>query len=271
VEPHDPQDAIDPSEAWKALLTEQGAYQHACSSPQDFKAIRSLGLAWRRILRVVRPPRGARMFELGCGGGKHLATLAANGYVTHGVDVSPEVVERAESYLASVRRFGDIQATAEVANFLEYAVDDQRGSYDVCFHAGVVEHFLDPAQRALIWRKMAALTKPGGAVVSLVPCGAHILRPRIREHHLVGYNVPEIDYSCDLHTREFTAAGLVHITAMAHNFFAFLPAHPSALLRGPLARPLFLAGNATLPWLPLPDTWKERYASTLLVVGRVPR
>lgn len=260
----------DPSQAWKALLEVEGSYEHTCDSASEYRRIKRLGFAWRRILRVTRLSPGARVFELGCGGGRHLAALAANGFVAHGVDVSPEVVVRARTFLESVGRFADIRATVEHANFLEYPVAQQEERYDLCFHAGVVEHFLDPAQRADIWNKLVTLTKPGGWVVSMVPCGKHFLRGRLREERIMGYNVPEIDYGCELHTQEFLAAGLQDILCLAHNFFAFLPAHRSALLRAHLVRPIVLTSNATLPWLPLPEVWKERFASTLIAIGRKP-
>jgi len=188
----------------------------------------------------------------------------------HGVDVSPEVVARARDYLGAVAGFAGIDATVEVANFLEYDVLSSASSFDMCFHAGVVEHFLDPAQRALIWQKMHGMLRPGGWVVSLVPNGKHIVRQRLRDHGLMGYHVPEIDYGCELHSRELVAAGFEQVVCLPHNYLAFLPAHPSRLLSGPLARPLFYAANAALPWIPVSPLWKERYASTLIAIGRRP-
>lgn len=262
------QNPSDPSEAWRALLEHPGGYEHHCSSQEDFQRLRRLGFAWTRVLRIAKLSPGDRVFEFGCGGGKHLALLASRGFEVHGVDVSPAVTERAKSYLASVARFAPIRASVEHADFLEYDVRPRAGSFAMSFHAGVVEHFLEPEQRALIWEKMVALVRPGGWVVSMVPGGKHVLRERIRRERLSGYDVPEIDYGCELHTREFEAAGLADIACMAHNFFSFLPAHQSKIVSGLLSGPTRLLSNATLPWLPLPETWKERFAGTLLVVGR---
>jgi SAM-dependent methyltransferase len=262
------QTTSDPSEAWRALLEHPGGYEHHCSSQEEFNRLRKLGFAWTRVLKIAKLLPGDRAFEVGCGGGKHLALLAAHGFEVHGVDVSPAVAARARNYLASVARFAPIRASVEEANFLEYDVLPRAASFAMSFHAGVVEHFLEPAQRAQIWKKMVALVRPGGWVVSMVPGGKHVLRERIRRERLAGYDVPEIDYGCELHTHEFQAAGLTDIVCMAHNFFSFLPAHQSKLLSGPLSMPTRLLSNATLPWLPVPETWKERFAGTLIVVGR---
>jgi 2-polyprenyl-3-methyl-5-hydroxy-6-metoxy-1,4-benzoquinol methylase len=260
----------DPSEAWRALLQSPDLYDHRCASKSDLRRIKRLGFVWWRILRAARLRPGARVFEMGCGGGKHLASLASNGFVVDGVDVSPDVVDRARIYLSSVAKFCSLEARVEVANFLEYDATARAATYDLCFHAGVVEHFLDAEQRALIWSKLATMTRPGGWVVSIVPCGKHVLRERCRRERLMGYNVPEIDYGCALHEQELRSAGLTRVKCMAHNFLAFLPAHPNPVLAGRARKILILGANATLPWLRVPEDWKERLASTLIVMGQRP-
>ncbi|MEY4514870.1 MAG: hypothetical protein RLZZ450_6992 [Pseudomonadota bacterium] len=261
----------DPGQAWRALLEEPGQYEHHCRTKQEFRQTKRLGLVWRRVLSATRLRPPARVFELGCGGGKHLAGLAVAGYSVHGVDIAPAVVERARHYLDEVNVHRLIAATVEQGNILTYDTASRAGSFDMCFHVGVVEHFLSATDRSLIWQKLVELTAPGGWVVSVVPCGMHFLRQRVRTERLLGYNVPEIDYSCATHTLEFQSAGLAEVVCLPHNFLGFLSAHPVAWLRGPARLPLYAAANVLGPLLPLPNSVKERSAGSLIVLARKPR
>jgi 2-polyprenyl-3-methyl-5-hydroxy-6-metoxy-1,4-benzoquinol methylase len=88
-------------------------------------------------------------------GGTHLAKLAVNGFAVHGIDVSDAVVKRAENYLEEVAKFQSIKASVEFANIFEY---QSSNLYDMCYHFGVVEHFLELSQRQQIvpvikWKK----------------------------------------------------------------------------------------------------------------------
>jgi hypothetical protein len=94
----------------------------------------------------------------------------------------------------------------------------------------------------------------------------------VRAQELCGYQhrLAEIDYSCASHAAEFAAAGLVDIRVLPHGYFFFLSGHPSRAIRRFLYPPLFALGNAVLPWLPVPASVKERFAHTLIAVGRRP-
>jgi len=207
------------------------------------------------------------LFELGCGGGIHLAQLALNGFEVHGIDVSDAVAARAQNYLEEVSKFQLIRASVAVANIFEYQSSD---SYDMCFHFGVVEHFLELSQRQQIWNKLYSLTKPGGWIVSVVPCGQHLMRGMVRERNLAGYNIPEIDYSCVSHRGEFANLGLQPIYAVPHNYFSFLSAHPSRMISKIIHPMSFVLGNMIIPLVPLPEDIKEVWAHTLIVIGRKP-
>ena len=214
------------SEEWKQVLSVQ-PYEHHCYSIDDFKKIKSLGRIWRKIFQAIKPEPSFRFFELGYGGGIHLASLAVNGFDVSGIDVSDVVASSAENYLQEVNQFQSIKAKIEVANIFEYHSSD---SYEVCFHFGVVEHFLELTEREQVWNKLYDLTKPGGWIVSVVPCGQHFMRKMVREKGLCGYIVPEIDYSCASHRQEFENIGLTSISTIPWNYFPFLSAHPSKLI-----------------------------------------
>ena len=256
----------DASEAWKQALKD-GGYNHHCRSAEDIERIKRMGRVWQKILQITKLTPPARLFELGCGGGIHLAQLALNGFEVHGIDVSDAVAARTQNYLQEVAGFLPIRASVEVANIFDYQSSD---AYDMCFHFGVVEHFLELLQRQQVWKKMYSLTKPGGWIVSVVSCGQHLMRKMVRAKGLAGYNIPEIDYSCKLHRSEFEELGLNPIYAVPHNYFSFLSAHPSRAVSKVLYPLSFIVGNVFMPYLPMTEEIKERYAHTLIVMGMKP-
>ncbi|OYE02382.1 class I SAM-dependent methyltransferase [Nostoc sp. 'Peltigera membranacea cyanobiont' 232] len=254
----------DASEAWKQELDHEG-YEHHCYSAEDLRKIKRLGRVWQKILQITQLTSPDRLFELGCGGGIHLSKLALNGFEVHGIDVSNGVVARAQNYLEEVSKFQPIKASVEVANIFDYQSSE---SYDMCFHVGVIEHFLELSQRQQIWDKLYSLTKPGGWIVSVVPCGKHFMRKMIRDKGIGGYNIPEIDYSCASHRKEFEHIGLTSIHTLSHNYFSFLAAHPSRLISQILYPLLFIGGNILMPHIPLSESVKERCAASLIVIGK---
>lgn len=255
----------DASKLWQKELALDGTYEHHCYSKYEMEKLKRLGQVWHRILKVTKLKQKNRVFELGCGGGIHLARLALNGFEVHGIDVSSAVANRAQNFLKEVSEFQPIEATVEVANIFEYQSSQL---YDMCYHFGVVEHFLELSQRQEIWKKLYSLTKPGGWIVSVVPCGQHLMRSMAREHGLAGYNIPEIDYSCSSHRKEFEDLDLQRIYALPHNYFSFFSAHPLQLVSKVIYPVSFILGNITIPFLPLSEKVKETWAQTLIVIGR---
>jgi SAM-dependent methyltransferase len=260
--------ALDPGAQWAINLTE-GGYENHCRSEDELRKIKKLGFAWRRILTAtgVRPP--AEVFEIGCGGGEQLATLALNGFSATGIDVSPDVLARARRYLAEIEAVAATPLRAKLIDGDFFSFTTPR-RYRLVYHFGVVEHYLDPADRARFWGKAVELTAPGGWVVSVVPCGRHLMRPRMRAEELCGYQhrLAETDYSAAIHRAEFERAGLGDIQVLPHGYFFFLSGHPSPAVRRIGFPLLFGAGNAVLPWFPVPAAFKERFAHTLIVAGR---
>ncbi|MEH2449579.1 MAG: class I SAM-dependent methyltransferase [Nostoc sp.] len=254
----------DASETWKQELEHEG-YEHHCYSTKNFKKIKQLSRVWQIILKITKITPPNQLFELGCGGGIHLASLAVNGFEVHGIDISASVASRAKNYLEEVGKFQAIKASIEVANIFDYESTD---SYNMCFHFGVVEHFLELSQRQQIWNKLYSLTKPGGWIISVVPCGQHLMRKLVRERGLGGYNIPEIDYSCSLHKEEFENLSLQCILTVPHNYFGFFAAHPSLVISKIIYPVCFIISNITIPYIPISEDIKEHWAQTLIVVGR---
>ncbi|MCZ6721552.1 MAG: class I SAM-dependent methyltransferase [Proteobacteria bacterium] len=261
---------MDPAEQWSINLT-AGGYEHRCQDKDDLKQIKRLGSAWRRILGATRLAPPASAFEIGCGGARNLAKLALNGFSVGGIDLSRAVLARAKQFIAEVESVSDVRLNIELVkdDFFNFQSEKR---YDLVYHYGVVEHYLDPERRAEFWRKALELTVAGGWIASVVPCGQHLMRPMTRERELLGYRheLAEIDYSCSSHAEELERAGMVNIRALPHSYFFFLSDHPNQAVRKVLYPTIFVIGNVLLPWLPLPSSVAEKLAHTLIVVGQKP-
>jgi SAM-dependent methyltransferase len=262
--------AYDPGAQW-AINLQEGGYENHCRDAQDLKRIKRLGSAWRRILRTtgLRPPAAA--YEIGFGGAEKLATLGLNGFAIGGIEVSEAAFARARQYVREIETVGSLKLDVrlELGDFFSQHADSK---FDLVFHFGVVEHYLDDQRRAEFWRRATALAKSGSWIVSVVPCGRHVMRRMMREQELCGYltRLAEVDYSCASHAAEFHEAGLRDVRVLPHNYMFFLSGHPNRWVRRLVFPPLFVLTNVLLPWMPLPLVWKERFAHTLIAVGRVP-
>jgi len=128
-------------------------------SPGDrtFRSLRSVGAfhlglierQWRDELP------GARVVELGCGGGALAIELASRGASVTGIDLSPSSVEAAS---AEARRRG-VDARFLRGNLLACPLPG--GSFDLAVLTDVLEHVTDPAAAL---REVGRLLRPGGLV-----------------------------------------------------------------------------------------------------------
>ena len=260
--------ANDPARQWAQNLV-AGGYDAHCESEADVRRIARLGLAWRRILRATGLKAPASVFEIGCGGGEKLATLALNGFRGEGIDISRDVLARARNYFREIEAQSrrKIEMELNEGDFLSHASERQ---FALVYHSGVVEHYLDADSRRSFWNAAYGLTAPGGWIVSIVPCGRHIMRRKMRDRELYGYRreLAEIDYSSRLHIEEFRNCGLVKIRSLPHGFFFFLSSHPSRAIRK-FVYPA-LSGFALLVSPMVPSRFSERFAHTLIVIGQKP-
>jgi SAM-dependent methyltransferase len=112
--------------------------------------------AWRELLLEHLPPAPARVADLGCGTGTLSVLLAAEGYDVRGIDLSPEMVARAEAKAEAA----GVAATFAVGD----ASDPQlpAGSFDVVLSRHVLWALPDPVAGLARW---VALLAPGGRLV----------------------------------------------------------------------------------------------------------
>jgi 2-polyprenyl-6-hydroxyphenyl methylase/3-demethylubiquinone-9 3-methyltransferase len=97
---------------------------------------------------------GARVLDVGCGGGLFSEALAASGASVVGIDLAPEVLGVARLHLLESGRQVDYRLSS--AESLAVA---EPASYDVVACMEMLEHVPDPAA---VVRACAELLKPGG-------------------------------------------------------------------------------------------------------------
>ena len=103
------------------------------------------------------PLAGARIADVGCGGGLLSEALAARGAQVIGVDLSPELIEVARLHLFESGLSVDYRVCSG-----EDLARDQPGQLDAVCCLELLEHVPDPA--ALV-QALADLLKPGGRLV----------------------------------------------------------------------------------------------------------
>ena len=108
--------------------------------------------AWRDLLLGVLPPRPARIADLGCGTGTLSGLLADEGFSVDGLDLSPEMIQRARRKVPeSTFVVGDASAP-----------DLDPASYDVVLSRHVLWALPDPVAAFARW---VDLLKADGSVV----------------------------------------------------------------------------------------------------------
>ncbi len=108
------------------------------------------------FVRLSALPPGAKVADIGCGSGAFTELLAARGYRTTGLDISPKLIELAR------RKFPAIEFVEGDAEHLPF----EAGSCDGILLSGLIHHF--PDQRRLAAEVFRVL-KPGGRFVAFDP------------------------------------------------------------------------------------------------------
>jgi len=98
--------------------------------------------------------RGARVLDVGCGGGILSEALAASGANVTGIDLAPRVLEVARLHLLESGHTVDYREIS-----VEALAEESPGTFDVITCMEMLEHVPDPAS---IIAACASLLKPGG-------------------------------------------------------------------------------------------------------------
>ena len=127
----------------------------------DYDVLGERGYA--RLLAVfnesVRPQKGQRCVDLGCGTGAFTRRLRVFGLDLMGIDISPRSIERARASEDGIRyEVGDITAT-----------DLAEDSFDVAALSGVLHHITSSADRIRAMREAWRILRPGGRLFAFDP------------------------------------------------------------------------------------------------------
>lgn len=98
--------------------------------------------------------RGARVLDVGCGGGLLSEALARSGALVTALDLAPELIDVAKLHLLESGLTVDYRLQS-----VESLVEEMAGSFDAICCMEMLEHVPDPAA---ILRACASLLKPGG-------------------------------------------------------------------------------------------------------------
>jgi SAM-dependent methyltransferase len=110
--------------------------------------------AWL-IERGVLP--GADLLDAGCGTGRYAIELARRGYLVHGVDLSPELIEVAERSARDAR----VPASFRVGDILS----QPSRRFDAILCRGVLNDFVDDDSRAVVFAAFARALRAAGVLI----------------------------------------------------------------------------------------------------------
>ena len=111
-------------------------------------------VAWL-VERGIVP--GAELLDAGCGTGRHAAELARRGYVVHGIDLSPELIDVAR------------QASDGERVSVSFAIGDIKllptHRFDAILCRGVLNDLVEDQDRKAVLVAFANALRPGGVLI----------------------------------------------------------------------------------------------------------
>ena len=118
----------------------------------------------REIAHLVRP--GDAVLDLGCGEGRDSVFFAELGAVVTGVDLSTDG-------LAKARRLARQRGMR--VRFIEGGMTEAppAGRFDLIFSCGTI-HYVPRSERRPLFRRLAAMTRPGGHQAHVVFTGRQV-------------------------------------------------------------------------------------------------
>lgn len=106
-----------------------------------------------------QPLRGARVLDVGCGGGLLAEAMAREGARVLGLDLSPELVDIAKLHRLESKQNGAVLDLEYRVQPVEALADAQPGDFDAITCMEMLEHVPEPGS---ILEACARLLKPGG-------------------------------------------------------------------------------------------------------------
>lgn len=122
----------------------------------EFRPLHLLNPVRTRYIAARAPLAGARVLDVGCGGGLLAEALAALGASVTGIDLAPGMIEVARLHAAE----SALRIDYRLAGAEELAAATP-GAFDVVTCMEMLEHVPEPAAMVAT---LASLTRPGGAL-----------------------------------------------------------------------------------------------------------
>lgn len=214
---------------------------------------------------------GKTVIELGCGGGALGLACALRASRVTLFDNSAAVLESARANLE--RAQPHLPPEAEVRFQQGDLLQDALGrEYDLCLSDGLIEHWFDADERAVVLEKHAAATSSGGLVAVCIPHNTH---PWMDRWERLGWKwtredcpLREARISPEALAAELAAVGLTDVLVQGYMVWDTLCKWPKSRATGLLVRGL----KATLGYdragpVALSDDFKRRYGTCLLGTG----
>lgn len=149
---------------WDARAREDAAYFIKCdiashAGASDITAFFASGEEGvrRRLQEMGYQPTGReRLLEIGCGMGRMTRAFARSFGTVYGIDVSPEMIARAQTYLADCQNVHlSVGNGVDLAGFADESID-------LVFSTLVFQHIPDPAITLGYIREIGRVLAPGG-------------------------------------------------------------------------------------------------------------
>ena len=100
---------------------------------------------------------GAEILDAGCGTGRYSRELARRGYIVHGVDLSPKLIEVANGAVA--------HRTGGVSFAVADSLDSPTARYAAILCRGVLNDIIDDDRRDAVFSAFARALRPNGALI----------------------------------------------------------------------------------------------------------
>ncbi|HEY4690162.1 MAG TPA: class I SAM-dependent methyltransferase [Anaerolineae bacterium] len=247
-------------QAWaEHFKSEAESYRIKDGIPFLRRFIRSpfIQLMWR--YGNLKP--GNRVLEAGCASGKFSVCFAMLGCTVTALDFSTAMLENTAHLRQTVaREIGPLNMQLIWADLENLNLEPDQ--FDLVFNEGVVEHWLDHAERRTVLDNMMRIAKPGGVVAIIIPNGHH---PRMwfwMTHSPAFLSAPPmVRYDPKLLHEDLTSIGLTDL--FIDGIYAW-----RTIDQWPTSRARQIIGGVLQRLIPLPRQLRLRWGIHLIGMGR---
>jgi len=247
---------------WQAHFEQAGAAAYQLNSLSFLRRFARSPFI-QLIRRYAHLAPGRHVLEAGCGSGKFSVCFALIGGEVTALDISPAILQNVAGLREVVEQeVGPLKLTLLQGDLENLGLEPHQ--FDLVFNEGVVEHWLDDAERRNLLRHMARMVRPGGTLAIIIPNGYH---PRMTYwlHHAPGFlsAPPMVHYSPALLRTDLAAIELNDL--FVDGIYAW-----RTIDYWPTSRFHRLVGGVLQRLIPLPRRLRLQWGVHLIGMGRAP-